>query len=191
MVLSHLIFHKARRFPQYQPAQTQNLSLLKRPKKVLQFAFDQMTSHLQSAFLYHRALHHLSSKDIIAYDFFSSVCSFFHTHEILYVLFPFHDTSWKLALAYPSCLFLTAHKQPFHTPTFGKPADLTNILHNNYHISRHHYNYSAESLLVYLDICDTCLLVNMIFQRLVQYVCHWYTWHGMLTASLHTLILSR
>ena len=68
---------------------------------------------------------------------------------------------YKFALAHLPYQFLTAHKRmPFHTQTFVNPADLTVILHNNHHISRHD-NYSAEAVLVYLGICEKCLLVNI------------------------------
>ena len=62
----------------------------------------------------------------------------------------------------PPCLFLTARKRlPFHTYTFPRPAYLTDIIHNNHHISRHRYNCNAGALPVYLDIGDKCLLVNI------------------------------
>ena len=49
----------------------------------------------------------------------------------------------------------------FNTHTYLRPACLTDILYNNRHILRHHYNYSAGALLVYLDISVKCPLVNI------------------------------
>ena len=109
--------------------------------------------------------------------------------------YPCHDTSCKLGLAQPPCLFLTAHKQqPFHTHTFQKPSDLIDILHSNYHVLWHRYNCIAGALLVYLAICDKCILVNItqafcfLFKDLLSvYV---IDIPGILTASLHTSVLS-
>ena len=95
--------------------------------------------------------------------------------------------SWYLAKTCADrqpCLFLTDRKRlPFHIHAFLGPAYLTDILYNNLHILRHRYNYSARALLVYLDISNKYLLVNItqafcfFFQRLVQHVCHWYGWN--------------
>ena len=91
--------------------------------------------------------------------------------------------SWYLALARPPCLFFTARKrQFFHTHTFPGPAYLTDILHSNHHISRRHYNYSADVLLVYLDISHKYLLVKIIqafcfSSRTCLALSHWYIWN--------------
>ena len=87
-------------------------------------------------------------------------------------------------------VLLTAHKRlPFHTQTFLRSAD---ILHNNHHISKHRYKYSAGALPVYLDIGDKSLLVNttqaLHFFSKDLFSTYVIDMPGVLTASLHKLI---
>ena len=69
--------------PQYQPAQTHKIYLLKRLLKILQFVFDQMASRSQGKRFYQRPLHHLNSKNLTNLN---------HTYDVLYqfALFSIH-----------------------------------------------------------------------------------------------------
>ena len=122
---------------------------------------------------------------------FSSYTSYRSYDCDVFFMIPCKNLRWP---PLPPCLFLTNRKRlPFYIHFFPRSAYLTDILHNNLHISRHRYNYSAGALLMHLDISNKYLLVNITqafrFFPKILFSSYVIDMSGILAAFLHTSIL--